>query len=137
MGMYDYVRCHKELPWPEAAAFEFEWQTKSTPHPQLHNWEIRADGTLWHEEVDYEDRSDKNAPKGSFASILGMMTPVNPRWVQVPWDGEFEIHHLVQHEERPGHWWYEVIFWFRDGVVRDVITSKRDSMPVAAEATTP
>lgn len=127
MGLFDNVQCQQPLPWPEAADFGFEWQTKSSDMPFSERWEIRADGTLWHEDVDYEDRSDKNAEPGSFASICGMMTPVNPRWRQVTWNGEFEIHHMVEHKDRPGHFWYSVVFWFREGVVRDAIHKKIDS----------
>lgn len=122
MGAFDNARCRYQLPWPEAA--DFLWQTKSPPAPFSENWEIREDGTLWHEDVDYEDRSDKTAEPGSFKSLLGMMTPVNQRWVNVPWDGEFEIHNSVERDT--GYVWYSVVFWFRDGIVRDTICRKTD-----------
>ena len=126
MGMFDYVQCHKELPWPEAADFGPEWQTKSMDAPYCDNYEIRADGTLWHEAYETEDRSDPNAE--GLMAICGMMTRVNERWEQVEFTGELEIHHMVSHPDRPGHWWYTVLFWFRDGVVRDMVCSKWDSM---------
>lgn len=127
MGMFDNVRCKLPLPWPESVDFGSEWQTKSPDVPYGEDWEIREDGTLWHEDVDYEDRSDPNAEPGSWESLRGIMTPVNPRWRHVHWNGEFEIHHLVEHKDRPGHFWYSVLFWVRDGVVRDMICTKWDS----------
>lgn len=124
MGMFDNVRCLYPTPWPEAADFGFEWQTKSSQWPYLERWEIRADGTLWHEDVDYEDRSDPKAE--GLLRVAGMMTPVNQRWVQVLWTGEFEIYHLVQSRDSQD-WWYECRFWFRDGVVKDAVFYKRKS----------
>lgn len=123
MGMFDNVQCKYPLPWPESADFGFEWQSKSAGC-ELHNYEIREDGTLWHEDCDYEDRSDQNAE--GIMRLRGMMTPVNKRWVKLPWEGEFEIHHLVKDDVRQD-WWYECRFWFCDGVVKDVITFKRKS----------
>jgi hypothetical protein len=51
MGMFDYVKCH--YPLPVKGAEDLIYQTKDTPSQWLDMYEIRADGTLWH-----EDRSD-------------------------------------------------------------------------------
>lgn len=78
MGMFDYVRCKYPLPVPEVQ--ERLFQPKDTDAQWMDRYEIREDGSLWHEAHDIEDRSDPAAPVGSFESIRGMMTPVNKRW---------------------------------------------------------
>jgi hypothetical protein len=78
MGMFDYIK--SEMPLPEDAPRPaVEWfQTKDVPSEQLYleKWVIRADGKLLKLGVRYEDRSNKNAPAGSWESIAGTMTPV-------------------------------------------------------------
>jgi hypothetical protein len=110
MGLYDNVKCDYPLPWAEAAGFGFEWQTKSTDAPYMDRYEIRADGTLWHEQYTIRHEDDPKAPFGFW------QCRDNPHWVRVNWNGEFEIHHLID-----DHGWYQVQFWFRDGVVSDTI----------------
>lgn len=109
MGMYDNVACNYPLPWDGAVGFD--WQTKSTETPYLDNYEIRADGTLWHEKYTLRHEDDPKAPLGFWQHREGK------HWVQVKWNGEFGIHHLVEDQG-----WYEVQFWFRDGVIFDAIT---------------
>ena len=122
MGMFDELRCKVDLPWQEASGFL--WQTKSLGC-ELDNYEIREDGTLWHQEYDTEDHSDPNA-EGMFR-LAGMMARVNERWVQVrDFEGELEIHHLQEHQKAVNQW-YSVVFWFREGIVRDKICRKRNS----------
>ena len=84
MGMFDYVKCH--YPLPVKGATELLYQTKDTPSQWLDMYEIRADGTLWHEEYDLEDRSDPNAE--GLMALRGMFTRVNKRWEPVKWTGE-------------------------------------------------
>jgi len=76
MGMFDYIRC--ELPLPAPAAEGLEFQTKDTPAQWLDQYVIRADGMLWHEVYDIEDRSDPNAE--GLLRLCGAMTRVNQRW---------------------------------------------------------
>ena len=111
MGMFDYVKCEHSLPWPEAT--EVEWQTKSTDLPYLDNYELRADGTLWQKKYTLRTEVNHAAPLGFYQHRD------NPHWIQVPWTGEFEIHGCT------GDWWYDVRFWFRDGVVKDIATERR------------
>lgn len=80
MGMFDYLRCHYPLPVQGANALEY--QTKDTGAQYMDQYEIRADGTLWHEEYDIEDHSDPNAEPGTFASLRGMCARVRQRWVR-------------------------------------------------------
>ena len=84
MGMFDYVQCHYPLPVEGAA--DVEYQTKDTPAQWLDRYEIRADGTLWHQDYDTEDRSDPNAE--GFARLFGCATRVNERWERVALTGE-------------------------------------------------
>jgi len=84
MGMFDYMRC--QYPLPVEGAQELEYQTKDTPAQWLDQYEIRVDGTLWHEDYDIEDRSDQTADE--LHRILGMMTRVNERWEPEPMTGE-------------------------------------------------
>ena len=82
MGLFDYVKCN--YPLPVKGANKHTYQTKDTPAQYMDSYEIREDGTLWHEDYDTEDRSDPKAEPGSIDSLSGMRTPVNHRWIQVP-----------------------------------------------------
>ena len=84
MGMFDYLRCHYPLPVEGGAALEY--QTKDTPAQWLDQYEIRTDGTLWHQDYDTEDRSDPSAE--GFARLFGCATRVNERWEPVALTGE-------------------------------------------------
>lgn len=91
MGMFDDIKC--KYPLPLAGANDLAYQTKDTAAQYCDLYEIREDGTLWHEEYDTEDQSDaakwekenpgKEAPK-ELDAFCGCMTKVNKRWVQVP-----------------------------------------------------
>lgn len=84
MGMFDYVRC--DYPLPVEGAAKLQYQTKDTPSQFLDEYEIRADGTIWHQNYDIEDRSDPLA-KG-FERLYGMATRINKRWEPVALTGE-------------------------------------------------
>ena len=53
MGLFDRIRCNYPMPLDGANALTY--QTKDTPAQLLDNYEIRGDGTLWHQSVDYDD----------------------------------------------------------------------------------
>ena len=79
--MFDYVRCL--YPLPVAGAQDRQWQTKDvSSYPTMDNYEIREDGTLWHEEYDTEDHSDLTA--SGIMRCCGAMARVNKQWEQVP-----------------------------------------------------
>jgi len=104
MGMFDDVKCYYPTPWPDSQTRQ--WRSKDTPAQCLDQYEIRADGTLWHEE--YESRFEKNeeAPLGFYIHCD------NRRWVQMSeFTGSLEIYDAD----------YTIIFWFRDGHIRDVV----------------
>lgn len=56
MGMFDDIKC--KYPLPLNGANDLVYQTKDTPAQFLDKYEIREDGTLWHENYDIEDQSE-------------------------------------------------------------------------------
>lgn len=87
MGMFDNIECQYPLPIPddpiELRGFPFNsrvYQTKSFD-TVMDTYIIKADGTLWHEEYDIEDKSDPNAT--GFARCYGIMTRTNKREKQL------------------------------------------------------
>jgi len=87
MGMYDDIVV--KVPLPDGETIN-EFQTKSLDC-FLEDYEIREDGTLWHEEYDVEDQSDPTAT--GLSRFAGIATRVNKRWVQVTdFTGEIEFH---------------------------------------------
>ena len=117
MGMFDEVICHYPLPWPEVQ--DAIWQSKNTPAQYLDRYEIRSDGTLWHEAYTSRWEEDASSPLGF------RLYRDDVHWVQVSdVGGELEIHTFVEHADHPGGQWYRVLFWFRNGTVKDMISSR-------------
>lgn len=87
MGMYDDVRCL--YPLPVEGANERDYQTKSLDCT-LDNYEIREDGSLWHENYEIEDHSDPN--ETGLMRLKGMLARVNKRWEPEPYTGEIRFH---------------------------------------------
>ena len=114
MGLFDDVRVKYQLPWPEVQ--DNMWQSKDTPAQYLDLYEIREDGTLWHQA--YDERLEENSkyPIGRD----------NKRWEQVKFTGELEIHEIIQSKASVGMY-YSCRFWFRSGVVHDVTFVARES----------
>ncbi len=113
MGMCDHVRLKWKLPWPEVQ--DAVWQSKDTSAQYLDLYEIREDGTLWH--LAYDMRVEDEP-----GTLLGVgMYRDNEQWEQIAAEGEIEVHHGVDLPDESGYAWYRVIFWFRDGLVKDVI----------------
>lgn len=52
MGMFNYVVCR--YPLPLEGANDRVYQTKDIGSPELDTYEIRSDGTLWHERREYD-----------------------------------------------------------------------------------
>ncbi len=84
MGLFDELTCHMAL--PGLGVTDAVFQTKSLPAMYMDRYELRADGTLWHEEYDIEDRSDPGAT--GVERLLGAMSRVNLRWEPVNFTGE-------------------------------------------------
>jgi hypothetical protein len=68
MGMFDYLRCSYPLPLEGANARDY--QTKDTPTQLLDNYEIREDGSLWRQSVDY-DEDTKDSPFTQLETFTG------------------------------------------------------------------
>ena len=88
MGVFDYLRC--KYPLPVSGANDLEFQTKDTDAQYLERYEIRADGTLWHQVYETEDRSDPNAE--GLMRFVGCATRVNERWEPEPHTGTLEFY---------------------------------------------
>lgn len=86
--MFDELRCQMPLPRDGCAGLLF--QTKDTPAQWLDQYEIREDGSLWHERYDVEDHSDPNA-EGLWA-LIGCMTRVNKEWERCEMTGEVRFY---------------------------------------------
>jgi len=110
MGMFDEVRCAYPLPWPEVQ--DSVWQSKYTPAQFLDQYEIRADGTLWHEAYTQRVEESDDAPAGFW------IHRENAKWEQVAFTGELEMHELTD------DYWYSVRWWFVDGKVKDRVCRK-------------
>ena len=75
MGMFDYLKCDPPLPARrEAEGMTFQTKDFDCVMETIH---IHADGTVWGEEYDIEDRSDPNAT--GIARLAGMLTRTNIR----------------------------------------------------------
>ncbi len=107
MGVFDYVRCHYSVAGCGDLS-QIEFQSKETPAQYLDRYEIRADGTLWYQAYDERWEADDRAPFKMWRHRD------NERWEQTSFEGELEIHGDD----------LSLRFWFRDGVVRDVIVDR-------------
>ena len=58
MGMFDYIRCNYKM--PISVIGNAEYQTKDTPAQFMDHYEIRPDGTLWHQNYDIQKHSRVN-----------------------------------------------------------------------------
>lgn len=145
MGMFDYLRCEYPLDFlgPITGGLEFSstlqskiYQTKSTPAQMLDNYVIRADGSLWYENYDVEDKSEigewmaahPNAgpdelpqelrDKG-WTAYAGCITRINPRWEQVTdFTGEIEFHDTWS--DTPPIGWVSFSTYFVNGQLKEI-----------------
>ncbi|KKN11261.1 hypothetical protein LCGC14_1028180 [marine sediment metagenome] len=116
MGMFDTLEIKYTLPWPEVQD-STEWQSKDTPTQNLDNYELREDGTLWHEAYDERWVATDDPLFG------GHYEKTNKRWEQDKdaLDGEtIDCHHSVDGT------WYTVRFWFRHDVVADAVFQRSE-----------
>jgi hypothetical protein len=117
MGMFDEVRCKYPIEWPEVQGAD--WQTKDTPEQHLAVYEIRDDGTIWERSVETKYPMHHGLPEEGLPRTV-------ERWTRLKITGEIEIHHLEKSTVGQD-WWYSVQFWFRDGVVKDVVCHRQKS----------
>ena len=113
MGMFDEIRCLYPLPLDGANARTY--QTKDTPAQFTDLYEIREDGTLWHENYDLEDQSDPT--KTGIERIFGMCARVNERWEPVDFTGEIRFYDFQQDDLGPSgpSGWIEWSAYFTKG----------------------
>jgi len=137
MGMFDDIKCKYQL--PISGANDLDYQTKDTEHQWLDQYEIREDGTLWHEDYDIEDHSerakwiasnpDNEVPKelDGMMSMMGCMARVNKRWEQVNITGEIRFYTLYDVKEgkmvnahNSQHGWIEWSAYFVNGKLKEM-----------------
>ncbi len=118
MGLYDYIRC--KYPLPIKGANSLLYQTKDTTAQYMDLYEIREDGTLWHENYDTEDRSDPKA-EGIF-KLRGCISPVNKRWEQVIFTGEIRFYTSLTERkfDRDDAGWIEFSAYYVDGILNQI-----------------
>ncbi len=130
MGMFDELTCLHPLPLPGMEGKLF--QTKSTPNQYLDHYQIRQDGTLWHEAYEIEDRSDPS--KKGLAGMVGCMTRVNKRWEPVPdFTGEIRFYDF-QGTDFTG--WVEFSAYFVAGKISQPVQVIRNDPPDPAKRLT-
>jgi hypothetical protein len=112
MGLFDDLKCL--YPLPIEGANDLNFQTKSLVC-YLDNYEIREDGTLWHEDYDTEDRSDPNAE--GLRKFWGTITRVNKRWMPVLMTGEVIFYATAK--ENPEEW-FEFSAYFVGGKLKEL-----------------
>jgi hypothetical protein len=112
MGMFDEIRC--KYPLPDKRAQDLEFQTQDTEQQFMDDFEIREDGTLWHQDYTTEDRSDPNE-KGIFR-MFGCMTRVPTVWSQVKHTGEIRFYAAGEGEK-----WFEFSSYFIDGKLKELV----------------
>lgn len=115
MGMFDDITCKYPLPGGRYAGQQ--WQTKSTPELNLDSYEIREDGSLWHQTYDIEDTSDPNAT--GWRRLCGMATRVNKRWEPCEMTGEICFYDLVE-DDHGNRVWVEFSAYFFKGELREI-----------------
>lgn len=132
MGMFDCVRCRYSLPL--GGVQDLVYQTKDTPAQFMELYEIREDGSLWHEAYDMEDRSDPQAAPGSLHAFMGCMTPVRQRWEPMSdFTGEVRFYTSRNDDE-----WIEFSAYFVQGHLRqlETISPVVEPQPAPEEAST-
>lgn len=132
MGMFDDIKCKYPLPMEGANALDY--QTKDTDAQLLDNYEIREDGTLWHERYDSRYEENEDAPFGFY------LRRDNARWEQVSMTGEVRFYTTYGIKEdgqltSHGDGWLEWSAYFADGKLNQLHLVK-NRVPDANQNTT-
>lgn len=128
MGLFDYLHCKYPLPVDGANALEF--QTKDTDAQYMDHYEIREDGSLWHEDYDTEDHSDPNA-KG-LMRFAGCQARVNKRWTPEKYTGEISFGTSWQDDPFDG--WVEFSAYFVNGQLSQLHLIENRAAKVSTDA---
>ena len=127
MGMFDNLKCKYKLPTDKDLSNEV-FQTKDTPAQSIDLYEIREDGTLWHEIYETENRSDPNAE--GFKKFIGCMTRVNEHWAPVfDFIGEIRFYTTLDNNKS----WIEFSSYFVDGKLRELHLIREEDLPQREE----
>lgn len=100
--MFDYVIPECRLPDEDAKLIR-QWQTKDFDAPFMDKYRITPEGRLLEEVYHIEDRSDKAAKPGTFASIAGIMTKVHEGWKDMNYHGVLNFYGSAS-EDWKGEW---------------------------------
>jgi hypothetical protein len=111
MGLYDDIRVLCPLPGLDVVPGGRVFQTKSL-ECVLDNFEIRENGTLWHE--NYETVWHEPDPAKGPLGFMGAMEAVNRHWVLWPYTGEVRFHDMIDGE------WFDFSAYFMDGRLREL-----------------
>jgi len=87
----------------------------------MDTYEIREDGTLWHQAYDTENRSDLNAE--GIMAICEIMTPVNHRWERDTMTGEVRFYTTVL--KGKSYDWIEFSAYFVGGELKQLETIEK------------
>jgi hypothetical protein len=128
MGMFDHIKCNYPLPINKDTK-NLLFQTKDTPAQWLDLYEIREDGTLWHETYDIEDRSDPNAE--GFRKFIGSMTKINKGWEPMEcFTGEIRFYTCFGEENKE---WVEFSSYFVKGKLKELHSLGEKELPQREE----
>lgn len=109
MGMFDYLRCH--YPLTVEGANERVYQTKDL-ECDVDQYEIREDGSLWHQNYDTRVEETPEAPLGIW------IHRDNERWEQVKLTGEVRFYDSLRKTQPCG--WIEWSAYFVDGALKEL-----------------
>lgn len=113
MGVFDYIRVHQPLPdWPGPQDWKF--QTKDT-NGWMSDFEIREDGTLWEEVIDFVELppEERPYPPDHWLHDISKFRREHLRWVRVPFHGDIYFYTNYGKDEA----WYEYRARFTEDVL--------------------
>lgn len=135
MGMYDNLKCKRPLPLKNAS--EYVFQTKDLDC-MMDQYEIREDGTLWHEAYEVRVEETDEAPLGMW------LHRDNKRWEHISLTGEIRFY-----DYSDGGDWVEFSAYYVNGELKhlepialpdhlrsclDASNAERAVTPAASEA---
>lgn len=122
MGMFDDIRCRMPMPMPadlgELTSVvwpDVNFQTKDF-HCVLDLFEIREDGSLWHEEVEYEPIPEEEREKGLFSPVIRRKSS---KWVKHVYTGYVNFYTIFHRDVHD--YWVEWRAHVIDGTVNELI----------------
>lgn len=110
MGMFDDLTC--KYPLPMVNASEWSFQTKALDC-LMDRYEIREDGTLWHEAYESRVEESEDAPLGIW------LHRDNRRWEPVNYTGEVRFYNYFKDAD-----WVEFSAYFVNGALKQMETIK-------------